>query len=103
VFDPPVILTPKFDDYYDTRMPDSICELITFGATVCGHNAAFEHAIDVLHRPRIISWAIPKLEQLDCTMARAATQGLPLELDALAGALELAVRKDVTGHRLMLM
>jgi DNA polymerase bacteriophage-type len=101
-FDPPFILKPDLRDYADTRMPDEICYLITRGHTVCGHNAAFEQAIDVYNRPRVISWAIPKLEQLDCTMARAAVQGLPLDLDSLASALDMAIRKDTTGHRLML-
>jgi DNA polymerase len=76
-------------------------ELIEAGATVTGHNAAFEAAIDAyLAGPRL-GWPVPKLSQLDCTLARAAVQALPLDLDRLGQALRLMVQKDKEGHRLM--
>jgi DNA polymerase bacteriophage-type len=95
-------------DYLETGtsvqpMPEHIRKLIQDGAVVCGHNAAFEQAIDEFMFDCVpFDWPSPKLEQLDCTMARAAVQGLPLDLESLAAALDMAVRKDLTGHRLML-
>lgn len=84
-------------------MPENIHELIESGATVAGHNAAFEAAIDEYMFDTLpFDWPIPNPKNLDCTMARAAVQGLPLDLDSLASALDLAVRKDSTGHKLML-
>lgn len=88
--------------WYDGPMPETIRKAIESGCTVAGHNAAFEAAIDAhLAGPRL-GWAIPKPEQLDCTMARAAVQALPLDLDRLCKALDLSVLKDKDGHRLML-
>ena len=85
-------------------MPKEIWDLIDNGARVCGHNAAFEDAIDTLHVDTIcpFAWHVPTPHQLDCTMARAAVQGLPLELGGAGDAMDMAVRKDTTGHRLML-
>jgi DNA polymerase len=88
---------PETDD-----IPEIVRDSIRGGATVAGHNAAFEHAIDTyLTGPRY-GWPIPKLEQLDCTMARAAVQAIPLDLDRACRALSLACQKDKEGHRLML-
>jgi DNA polymerase len=81
--------------------PANVRELIEAGATVAGHNAAFEAAIDTyLAGPRL-GWPVPKLSQLNCTLARAAAQALPLDLDRLGKALRLKVQKDKEGHRLM--
>jgi DNA polymerase bacteriophage-type len=102
----PIVWYGDIDDYeMSPDMPEEVYNLIENGARVCGHNAAFEDAIDTLHfdaRGYLWRWAFPKLSQLDCTMARAAVQGLPLELEKLANAMEMPVRKDSTGHRLML-
>jgi DNA polymerase len=82
--------------------PAKVRELIEAGDTVTGHNAAFEAAIDAyLAGPRL-GWPVPKLTQLDCTLARAAAQALPLDLNRLGQALWLKVQKDKEGHRLML-
>jgi DNA polymerase len=82
--------------------PAKVRELIEAGATVAGHNAAFETAIDTyLAGPRL-GWPMPELSQLDCTLARAAVQALPLDLYGLGLALGLKVQKDKEGHRLML-
>jgi DNA polymerase len=86
----------------DGNMPAEVRRCIEYGYTVVGHNAAFEAAIDAhLTGPRM-GWAVPKPDRLDCTLARAAVQGLPLDLDRLGDALFLGVRKDKAGHNLML-
>ena len=83
-------------------MPIAIRDMIQGGRTIGSHNAAFEAAIDqYLAGPRL-RWPIPKLENLDCTLARAAVQALPLDLDTLCRVLDLPVQKDREGHRLML-
>ena len=82
--------------------PGAVASLIENRATVAGHNAAFEHAIDTYHAGPKLGWPVPKLEQLDCTMARAAVQAIPLDLDRACRALGLPFQKDKEGHRLML-
>jgi DNA polymerase bacteriophage-type len=84
------------------EFPPGIRALIDGGCIVCGHNAAFEAAIDhYISGPRL-GWPVPELARLDCTMARAAVQALPLDLDTLCKALSLTIGKDREGHRLML-
>jgi DNA polymerase len=82
--------------------PDEIGTLIAQGATVAGHNAAFEMAMDGYHAVPKLEWPAPALDQIDCTMARAAVQALPLDLDRLGMVLDLPSKKDKIGHRLML-
>ena len=107
-FRTPIVWYGDMDDYENSpAMPNVITELIYKGARVCGHNASFEFAMDLWNAdPRLDlngnGWTVAPLQSLDCTMARAAVQGLPLELGALANAMELLTRKDATGHKLML-
>jgi DNA polymerase len=75
---------------------------IESGGKCAGHNAAFEQAVDThLTGPRL-GWPVPKLEQLDCTMARAAVQAIHLDLDRACQCLHLPFQKDKEGWRLML-
>jgi DNA polymerase bacteriophage-type len=80
-------------------MPVEVRRLIESGCRVVGHGA-LEAVIDEYHAGLYLGWAVPKLEQLDCLMSRAATQALPLDLDDLCGALKLKARKDDEGRRL---
>jgi DNA polymerase len=66
------------------------------------HNAAFEMAIEELLLEPRYSWPIIPLARQRCTFATALALALPARLELLADALELARRKDVAGHRLML-
>lgn len=65
------------------------------------HNNGFEAAMWKHHMEPLGYPALPP-ERCHDTMAAAAMKGLPLGLDALTTALELPVRKDMEGHRLML-
>lgn len=65
------------------------------------HNCSFETAMWKHHLVPAGYPDIPVNRWHD-TMATAAMKGLPLGLDALTTALELPVRKDMDGHRLML-
>lgn len=65
------------------------------------HNASFEQAMWKYH---LVPMGYPELppERWHDTMAVAGMKALPLGLDALVQALELPVKKDMDGHRLML-
>jgi len=66
------------------------------------HNAGFEQAMWKFH---MVPMGYPELppERWHDTMAVAGMKGLPLGLDALVTALELPVKKDMDGHRHMLI
>lgn len=66
------------------------------------HNGGFEQAMWHFH---MVPMGYPPLpaERWHDTMAVAAMKGLPLGLDACVTALELPVKKDMDGHRHMLM
>jgi DNA polymerase bacteriophage-type len=82
--------------------PADVRQHIEAGGIVAGHNATFEAEIDEgIMGPRY-GWPIPKLEQLDCTMARSAVQAIPLDLDRACQAMGVREKKDKEGHKLML-
>lgn len=66
------------------------------------HNASFEQAMWKFH---MVPMGYPELppERWHDTMAVAGMKALPLGLDALVQALELPVKKDMDGHRLMMV
>ncbi len=66
------------------------------------HNAGFEQAMWRFH---MVPMGYPELppERWHDTMAVAGMKALPLGLDALVTALELPVKKDMDGHRHMLI
>lgn len=66
------------------------------------HNASFEQAI---WKFLMVPMGYPELppERWHDTMAVAGMKALPLGLDALVSALELPVKKDMDGHRLMMV
>lgn len=66
------------------------------------HNAGFEQAMWLHHAVPAGYPALPP-ERWHDTMAVAAMKALPMGLDALTTAIELPVRKDMDGHRHMLM
>lgn len=65
------------------------------------HNAGFEQGMWKFHMEPLGYPALPP-ERWHDTMAVAAMKALPMGLDALTTALEMPVRKDMEGHRLML-
>ena len=66
------------------------------------HNAGFEQGIWKFQLEPMGYPPMPP-ERWHDTMAVAAMKGLPLGLDAVVSALELPVKKDMDGHRHMLM
>lgn len=68
----------------------------------CAHNASFEQAMWHFHMVPAGYPALPP-ERWHDTMAVCAMKAVPLGLDAAVSALELPIRKDMEGHRLMLV
>lgn len=66
------------------------------------HNAGFEQAMWHYHMVPMGYSPLPP-ERWHDTMAAAAMKALPLGLDALVTALELPIKKDMDGHRHMLI
>jgi DNA polymerase len=80
-----------------------LMELVKDPAVIfVAHNAGFEQAMWHFH---MVPMGYPPLpaERWHDTMAVCAMKALPLGLDAAVTALELPVRKDMDGHRHMLM
>lgn len=78
--------------------------LVQDGCMVGAHNAIFEQVIwNVVMRRMFGVHRVPimRLEQLDCTAARAAMCGLPRTLEGAGAALELQVQKDKRGAELI--
>jgi DNA polymerase len=65
------------------------------------HNAYFERKI---WRAKMVPLGFPDIprERWKCTMAKAVAHGLPASLDQVARALNLSVKKDMAGHKMML-
>lgn len=83
--------------------PQRIMDHVVTGGEVHAWNALFEFCIwqNVLwHRLKLIPTL--KLEQVFCTMARAAYYGLPMSLDQAGPAAGTNIFKDKAGHALML-
>lgn len=69
---------------------------------VVAHNAPFEISIiDGVAGPRY-GWPVPKLEQWDCTMARARAAGLQGSLEGALKGMGADIDKDKVGHALMM-
>ena len=72
------------------------------GWTIFGHNVGFEWgAIDHILVPRY-GWSRPKPEQYRCTAAMAAAMALPRALGNAAEALDMEIKKDGEGKKIML-
>jgi DNA polymerase len=69
---------------------------------VSAHNDPFESAIEEYVLARSIGFPLVPVERHICTMAMARYRGLPGELGKVAELLQLPLRKDREGARLML-
>jgi DNA polymerase len=65
-------------------------------------NAPFEIAIWNNVAVKKLGWPVVPLEKWECLMSRALVQALPGNLDMLSHALDLPIKKDMEGHKLML-
>lgn len=73
------------------------------GGQVTCHNAAFELAIHQRIMTPRYGWPEIKIEQLRCTMATAYSMSLPGSLENMSAALGSQHRKDMVGHRTMMV
>jgi DNA polymerase bacteriophage-type len=69
---------------------------------IAAHNDAFESAIEEYVLGPQFGWPLVPIERHRCTLAIARYRGLPGELGKVAELLQLPVRKDREGARLML-
>ena len=79
--------------------PEALLEHVLLRGRVVAHNAGFERAVWNTLLPQ---WPKLKIQQMDCTMARAQALGLPAGLDMLSQALGLKITKDREGYALMM-
>ena len=68
---------------------------------IVAHNDAFERAIEEFILAPRYSWPLIPIERHRCTMAMTLANALPAALDKVAEVLDLPVRKDAQGARLM--
>ena len=79
--------------------PPEVAEHVKAGGRVGAHNAVFERlGVNVL----LPHWPALTVEQMDCTMARAAALAIPSSLEIAAEVVGALERKDAEGHALML-
>lgn len=83
--------------------PSILLQHVQSGGIVVAHNAAFERWIwnRVLRVKYEPTWPELRIEQQDCTMARAAAMTLPQGLDDLAKVLGQKNTKDLEGSKAM--
>ncbi len=68
---------------------------------VCAHNSSFEYYMWHNILVRRFNWSTIPLRQWRCTATLAASHALPRSLEKVGDALNLPVRKDVEGKRIM--
>ena len=82
--------------------PEELLSLVGDRRTVLeAHNAGFERCIWA-NWGQLAGWPQIADHQWRCTAAKAASHNLPRSLEGVSYALDLAVKKDDDGHRLML-
>lgn len=84
--------------------PAQLLEHVRNGLPVVVHKAEFERVIwNIVLRGHygLRHWPELRIEQMDCTLSRAAAMSLPLSLDELTAVLGLEQQKDMQGAALM--
>ena len=80
--------------------PPDLAAHVEAGGMLSAHNAGFERLCwKWLHENR--GWPLPHIDQFRCTAATSAALQLPRSLDKLGAALDLTVKKDKEGMRLI--
>lgn len=96
--DPPKQWRPGYPD------PQVLLDHVARGGIVKAHNAGFERRIwnGVIRVRYCPHWPELKIEQQNCTMARAAAIAHPASLDQLCQVVGAHNQKDKKGHALMM-
>lgn len=84
--------------------PAALLEHVRSGGIVVAHNAAFERWYWnlIIRRKYAPHWPALRIEQQDCTVAKASALGLPAGLDDLGHVLGTVHQKDKDGAALMM-
>ncbi len=82
--------------------PDDLLQAVEDGAIFHAHNAFFEQMIWMWVMAARYGWPSLPIERWRCTAAKAAAHCLPRRLERVGEALNLPVRKDDGGHKLMM-
>jgi len=91
---------PNTAIYCSKTVPPHMRMHIELGGEVWAHNAAFERTVLNGTAGRRLNFPHLRIEQMRCTMAKAAAHGLPHALENLAEALDTH-RKDAAGANSM--
>jgi DNA polymerase len=88
--------------YPGQPLPTDLFEAIARGEPVFAHNATFE--INIWRNVMVAKHGWPPVadNQWRCTQSEALAVGLPAGLEKIAEGMELPVKKDMAGRRLML-
>jgi DNA polymerase len=81
-------------------LPENLRAAIAAGGMIAAHNISFEHAI--WHAQLVpLAWPVLPWKRWSCTSIRARLMRLPARLAGAGAALQLPVRKDAVGTKLM--
>lgn len=85
------------------RSPDPVdlFDWIAAGGLVEAHNRFFEYSIWTHHMVRKFGWPDIPTQSWRCSAAKAAYYSLPRKLEGAVGALNLPIKKDLEGGKLM--
>jgi DNA polymerase bacteriophage-type len=83
-------------------VPERVRQHIESGGRIAVWNAMFERLMLTYVLGPKHGWPVPKLEQFECTMAKAYAMGLPGSLDMASPCLGMDEAKDAVGKRVML-
>lgn len=76
-------------------------DLFDYSGPIEAHNALFEYWVWRNTCVRKYGWPMPLLERFRCSMGKARAWGLPPSLDMAGEVLNLSLRKDKEGKRLL--
>jgi DNA polymerase len=85
----------------DGTFPVEVIEYINSCGQISAHNAQFERYLFDFVIGNDFGFTPPKLEQWQCTSARAMAHGLPASLGDICNALDLPLQKQKEGARLI--
>ena len=91
-----------FETFPSIITPDLVNRLIDKADIIEAHNVMFERAIWEKVAVGKYSWRNISVDKLRCSAAKAAALALPRSLEGACEALDLPVKKDLEGRRIML-
>lgn len=84
------------------EFPEALRKAIVEADKIVAHNYQFEYWIWNITGVNKYNFPFIPIERWDCTSARATAYSLPKSLEKLSEALELPIKKDMKGNRVML-